>query len=174
MTRVSRNLSLNQDHDELISKVAKERHMKFSEVHRCLIDFVIDHDGTLGLAVLANREKSLQAELSIVQEARKKLEQEQKAKITDAPNRVFEEVTNSVNGEARTGPKASFIDKQSGLTEEERFLKAAPYVANEDKAVTPELKRKILDQTREHPEWLAKVQEPERSKLEAILRSAPR
>jgi hypothetical protein len=34
----------------------------------------------------------------------------------------------------------------------------------------PETKKRTLDQARKHPEWLEKVQEPERNKLEAMLK----
>lgn len=55
-------------------------------------------------------------------------------------------------------------------TDEERFLKAVPYVANESEMAPPETKKRTLDQARKHPEWLEKVQEPERNKLEAMLK----
>jgi hypothetical protein len=78
---------------------------------------------------------------------------------------------NSVGNDAdKTSPKASFTDKRLGQTEEERFLRAALYVANGHDVVTPEIKTRVLDQARKHSEWLAKVQEPERNTLEAMLR----
>ena len=139
-------------------------------VKECLYDtFHVRPD--LSCALHECRIRKLEKELQIERQALS--EAQAQAKVVDGP-KVFEDVAKSVNTATRTTPKPSYVDKRSGLTEEERFLKAVPYVANDDKMVTPELKRKVLDQARVHSEWLAKVQEPERSKLEAMLRSASR
>jgi hypothetical protein len=157
MTRASRNISLTQDHYDLLLRVTKERHVLFSEALRCIIDFVIDHDATLGLPVLANREKLLQAELLTVQEARKKLEQERKPKITEAPNRVFKEVNSSVNDEARSGSRASFVDKRHAETEHERWQRKLPYLL-EPKGLQKEQQQKVMDailnEAVAHPDWV--------------------
>jgi len=170
MTRANRNISLTQDHYELILRVATKRHMKFSEALRCIIEFAIDHDATLGLPVLANREKSLQAELLTVQEAKKKLE-ERKSEIEDSAGTPSHSLgVDRVRAPAPETVVKPYTDKRPPRTDEEQFLKAATYVANEDRVVTPELKKKVLAQARAHAEWLATVPEPERNKLEAMLK----
>lgn len=170
MTRAARNISLTPAHEDLILRVSREWHMLFSQALRCIIDFAIDHDATLGLPVLANREKLLQAELLTVQEAKKKLE-ERKSEIEDSAGTPSHSLgVDRVRAPAPETVVKPYTDKRPPRTDEEQFLIAATYVANEDRAVTPELKKKVLAQAREHPERLAKVQEPERSKLEAMLK----
>ena len=157
MTRTSRSVSFTQDHYNLLDRVARERRKGFSETLRRIIDFVLDHDSSLGLPFYADREKSLQVELLTIQEARKKLEEEQKSKITDAPQRVFEEVTNSASSKARTGSKASFIDKRSAETEHERWQKKLPYLVN-PKGLQKEQQEKVmetvLEEAGDHPDWV--------------------
>jgi hypothetical protein len=146
--------------------------MKFSEALRCIIDFAVDHDAELGLPFLADREKSLRAELLTVQETMKSVEEQQKVAT---PKKVFEEVVScSVNDKSGAARKWPFIDSR-GQTEKDRFLKAASYVANEDKVVTPEMKKRFIVQATEHPEWLEEVpDEPQRRKLMAMLKAEPR
>lgn len=161
MTRATRNISLTQDHCDLIARVARERRMKFSEALRIIIDFAIDHDATLGLPFHADRVKSLQADLSTAQEAIKSLEQQ---KASNGPE-VFERVNNSVNTATRATPKAPSTDRRPGLTERERFLKAAPYVADGDDVVTPEMRVRTLAQARMHPDWLTALSKEQEAAL---------
>ena len=171
MTRDSRTVSFTNQHCDLLEKMSKERKVTFSEALRLCLDFVQDHDPSLGLPFYEGREKSLRAELLTVQEAKKKLEEERKSEFEDSAGTP--PLSLGVNGVRAPAPKTvakPHTDKRPTRTDDEQFLKAAPYVANEDKAVTPELKKKVLAQAREHPEWVAKVQEPERNKLEAMLR----
>lgn len=167
MTRATRNVSLTQDHCDLIARVAHERRMRFSEALRVIIDFACDRDAALGLPFHADRVKRLQTELLSAQEAIKSLEQQEKP--VSRNNTVLEQVPESVNGETRVVPKASFTDKRPGLTEQERFLKAAPYVANGDKMVTPELKIRVLAQVKAHPEWLQEIPDQSQKEKLAIL-----
>jgi hypothetical protein len=158
-------VSFTPEHYSLLDRIARERRRGFSEALRCIVDYALDTDASLGLPFHHDRQKALQGELATVEA----MIEELKTNVADVP-KVFEQVTNSVNTVVGANPKPSYVDKRPGLTEEERFLKAVPYAANDDKMVTPELKRKVLDQARVHSEWLAKIHEPERSKLEAMLR----
>jgi hypothetical protein len=145
--------------------------MGFSGTVRLIIDFALDQDPELGLPALIDERKAVRAKLAALDASIADLETKQKAGMTNAPERVFEEVTNQVTSKSsRTSPKSPLTDKRPGLTEEERFLKGAPYVANGDQVVTPEMKTRILTQARDHPEWLEKVQEPQRNKIEAMLK----
>ena len=171
MSGITRTTSYSELHYNLITNLCKSHRLGFSEVVRRLIDFALDRDPTLGLPFHEDRRKSLQAELLSVEETIKALEV---SKATDS-SKVFVETRtcNSVTSESsRASPKAPTVDNRPGQTEEERFLKATPYVAREDTVVTPDMKARVLAQARDHPEWLEKVKEPEKTKLETMLKKS--
>jgi hypothetical protein len=155
-----------ESHYKLLEQRGKEHRIGFSGALRRIIDFALDHDPSLGLPFYEDREKSLQAELLAVQEARKKLEEEQKAKITDAPKKVFEEVTNPVTSESgRATPKALFIDKRG--TEEEHWRKKVGYVLNPPPNLSKEemekVERNVFADAERHLDWLDELSEEQRA-----------
>lgn len=165
MTRVQKSLSLTNQHDDLLKKIAKESNITVSEALRKCLDSVLAHNSTLGLPIYRDEEKSLQARLSAVQETIKKLESEQQTQPSAENAFSF-----------APGPDVKVVkqykDNRQVRTEEERFLNAAIYVASGDKAITPEVRKRVLLQANIHPNWFAKIPEPERKRLETMLRSA--
>jgi hypothetical protein len=165
-------ISFSDLHWKLVEKLAKEHRMKFAEVNRKIYDFAIDHDPELGLPFLTDKRKVAQAEVAATNRMIRELEAKQKAGNTEPPKAVFETPISSSN--RNTTSKALCVDKRPGQTEKDRFLKQAPYVADGNNMVTPELKKKVLTQATERQEWLEEVPELQRNKLRAMLGSVSR
>jgi hypothetical protein len=152
--------------------------MKFSEALRVIIDFAVDHDADIGLPFLADREKSLQAELLSVQDARKKLE-EQKANIPDAPETTIREPTDPTASKAKAGGRRSSsvvescIDKRPASTEKERFLTAVPYLCDGSKAISEEVRNRLLTQRDAHPDWVLDLQPEQQNRLRIMTYRGP-
>jgi BMFP domain-containing protein YqiC len=170
-TTRTKTTSYSESHYKLLEQSAKEHHIGFSRTVRLLIDFALDQDPDLGLPILIDERNAVRAQLAALDASITDLEAKKKTRKTEAPKTVFEGVTNQVTSESsRASPSATPTDSRPEPTAEELFLKQAPYVAREEFSDIPEIKRRVLDQASKHHDWLEKVPEPDRSRLEAMLK----
>ena len=169
MTRTSRSVSFTPEQFTRLDSIAREKRISFAAVIRCFVDFVLDRDATLGLPFHADRAKSLQGELSIVQATMKALEEQ--PKTVDGPERVF---AGPVAGGVRAPPRPVCVDKRLGQTDEERWRKKVLYVLNPpadlEKDDIEKVTKTVLENAQAHPDWVEQLEASEQTELTAMMK----
>jgi hypothetical protein len=155
------NIPFSEFHYEVMEDIHKVTGDRYADINRRVWDEYTERHPEVTLEYQKRKVKDAERQLEIERSRETSIEQ-------IASKSPLLARTPKVTGQ-RNEP-APLTDIRPAPTEEERFLRAAPYVANGDAVVTPEMKMRVLDQARQHPQWLEKVQEPERNKLEAMLR----